>query len=147
MRIKISFLYPQYNIQLSAPVCEHRCHVIIVVFILIGIIRLYHIFVYDRPCTVCWEEADEADCENERQNISYRWHKENGIESEKEEINENITVERVKIKNEEGQKAIGKPIGNYITIDIKKLKIAQDEDIEKSAETLSKELTKILEKI
>ena len=42
-----------------------------------------------------------------------------GIESEKEEINENITVERVKITNEEGQKAIGKPIGNYITIDIK----------------------------
>jgi len=68
-----------------------------------------------------------------------------GIESEKEEINENITVERVKIKNEEGQKAIGKPIGNYITIDIKKLKIAQDEDIEKSAETLSNELTKILD--
>ena len=68
-----------------------------------------------------------------------------GIESEKEEINENITVERVKITNEEGQKAIGKPIGNYITIDIKKLKIAQDEDIEKSAETLSNELTKILD--
>ena len=68
-----------------------------------------------------------------------------GIESQKEEINENITVERVKIKNEEGQKAIGKPIGNYITIDIKKLKIAQDEDIEKSAETLSNELTKILD--
>ena len=68
-----------------------------------------------------------------------------GIESEKEEINENIIVERVKITNEEGQKAIGKPIGNYITIDIKKLKIAQDEDIEKSAETLSNELTKILD--
>ena len=43
----------------------------------------------------------------------------NGIESEKEEINENITVERVKITNEEGEKAIGKPQGNYITIDIK----------------------------
>ena len=68
----------------------------------------------------------------------------NGIESEKEEINENIAIERVKITNLEGQKAIGKPIGNYITIDIKKLKIAQDEDIEKSAEILSKELTKIL---
>ena len=68
-----------------------------------------------------------------------------GIESEKEEINENIAIERVKITNFEGQKAIGKPIGNYITIDIKKLKIAQDEDIEKSAETLSNELTKILD--
>lgn len=69
----------------------------------------------------------------------------NGIESEKEEINENIAIERVKITNLEGQKAIGKPIGNYITIDIKKLKIAQDEDIEKSAEILSKELIKILD--
>ena len=69
----------------------------------------------------------------------------NKIKSEKQEINENISVERVKITNAEGEKAIGKPIGNYITIDIKKLKIAQDEDIEKSAETLSNELTKILD--
>ena len=68
-----------------------------------------------------------------------------GIESEKEEINENISIERVKITNEEGEKAIGKPQGNYITIDIKKLKIAQDEDIEKSAETLSNELKKIID--
>ena len=69
----------------------------------------------------------------------------NGIESTKEEINENISVERVKITNEEGAKAIGKTQGNYITIDIKKLKIAQDEDIEKSAETLANELTKIID--
>lgn len=69
----------------------------------------------------------------------------NGIETEKEEINENISVERVKVTNEEGQNAIGKPIGNYITIDIKKLKVAQDEDIDKSAETLSNELKKIID--
>ena len=55
-----------------------------------------------------------------------------GIESTKEEINENIKVERVKIINEDGEKAIGKPVGNYITIDVKKLKIAQEEEIEKS---------------
>ena len=69
----------------------------------------------------------------------------NGIESEKEEINENISVERVKITNEEGEKAIGKPIGNYITMDIKQLRIAQDEDIEKSAEILSNEIKKVLD--
>lgn len=68
-----------------------------------------------------------------------------GIESEKEEINENIKVERVKITNENGEKAIGKPIGNYITIDVKKLKIAQDEDIEKAAEALSNELKKVVD--
>lgn len=48
-----------------------------------------------------------------------------GIESTKEEKGENIKIERVKIVNESGEKAIGKPIGNYITIDIKKLKIAR----------------------
>ena len=68
-----------------------------------------------------------------------------GIESEEEEINENIKIERVKITNEAGEKAIGKPIGNYVTIDIKKLKIAQDEEIEKAAEILSKELKKIVD--
>ena len=68
-----------------------------------------------------------------------------GIESEKEEINENIKVERVKITNENGEKAIGKPIGNYITIDVKKLKIAQDEDIEKAAETLANELKNVVD--
>ena len=48
-----------------------------------------------------------------------------GIESTKEEKDENIKIERVKIVKESGEKAIGKPIGNYITIDIKKLKIAR----------------------
>lgn len=48
-----------------------------------------------------------------------------GIESTKEEKDENIKIERVKIVNESGEKAIEKPIGNYITIDIKKLKIAR----------------------
>lgn len=68
-----------------------------------------------------------------------------GIESQKEEINENIKVERVKIVNEDGERAIGKPIGNYITIDIKKLKIAQDEDIQKASDVLSNELKNILD--
>ncbi len=68
-----------------------------------------------------------------------------GIESTKEEINENISVERVKIINENGEKAIGKPIGNYITIDIKNLKIAQKEEIEQAANTLTNELKNILE--
>lgn len=69
----------------------------------------------------------------------------NGIESEKDEIDTNISVERVRIINEEGEKAIGKPKGNYITIDIKKLKIAQDEEIQKASETLSSELKKVID--
>ena len=41
-----------------------------------------------------------------------------GIESTEEEINEKIKLSKVKITNENGEEAIGKPIGNYITIDI-----------------------------
>lgn len=68
-----------------------------------------------------------------------------GIETDQEEIDENIKVERVKITNENGQNAIGKPIGNYITIDIKKLKIAQEEELQKSADTLANELRKVID--
>ncbi len=67
-----------------------------------------------------------------------------GIETEKEDIDENLKVERVKITNENGEKAIGKPIGNYITIDIKKLKIAQEEELNKASELLTQELKKVI---
>lgn len=68
-----------------------------------------------------------------------------GIEVAEEEISENIRVERVKITNDNGAQAIGKPIGNYITIDIKKLKLAQENDILKASEVLSNELRTILD--
>ena len=68
-----------------------------------------------------------------------------GIESTKEDIDENIKIERVKITNENGQKAIGKPIGNYITIDVKKLKIAQENETQKASEALTNELRKIID--
>ena len=68
-----------------------------------------------------------------------------GIESTEEQINDNIRVSRVKITNQNGEHAIGKPIGNYITIDVKKLKVATDEDIQKAAETLTSELKRIID--
>ena len=68
-----------------------------------------------------------------------------GIESTEEEINENIKVSRVKIINQNGEQAIGKPVGNYITIDVKKLKLAGEEEIQKASETLSSELRKIID--
>lgn len=52
-----------------------------------------------------------------------------GIEVEEEKQDEKIQISRVKILNENGAQAIGKPIGDYITIDIQKLKLATDEDI------------------
>lgn len=68
-----------------------------------------------------------------------------GIKSEEEEINEKIKTYRVKVENNTGAEALNKPIGNYITIDIKKLKLATDEDIQVAAETLSKELKLLLD--
>ena len=70
----------------------------------------------------------------------------NGIETEKQEVNENLLLERVKIINEEGAKAIGKPEGEYITIDVKNLKIAREEEINLAGETLSNELVKLVDK-
>lgn len=67
-----------------------------------------------------------------------------GIKSEEEEVNDKIKTYRVKVENDVGAQAINKPIGNYITIDIKKLKLATDEDIQVAAETLSKELKVLL---
>ena len=69
-----------------------------------------------------------------------------GIETEEREINDNLKVSRVKITNKNGEQAIGKPIGTYITIDINKLRMAEEEDIEESAKILSEELRAIINK-
>ena len=42
-----------------------------------------------------------------------------GIESSEEKVDENIRISEVKILNSNGEKAIGKAIGSYVTIDIK----------------------------
>lgn len=68
-----------------------------------------------------------------------------GIESTEEEIDENIKVSRVKVSNENGEKAIGKPKGTYVTIDVKKLKIAGEDEIQKTSEVLTKELKTIID--
>ena len=69
-----------------------------------------------------------------------------GIESESKNISDKIKLEKVKITNENGEKSIGKPQGEYVTIDIKKLKIFQEEEIEEASDVLSKELKEILNK-
>ncbi len=69
-----------------------------------------------------------------------------GIETEEEEINDKIRTSRVKVVNDKGSEAIGKPIGNYITIDIKNLKIATTEDIQSFSEVLTKELKTLIQK-
>ena len=68
-----------------------------------------------------------------------------GVESTEEEINDNIKVSRVKITNSKGEEALGKPIGTYVTIDVKKLKMAGEEQSQKTSEVLTDELKKIVE--
>ena len=58
-----------------------------------------------------------------------------GIETE-ELQEENVKITRVEITNEDGAKAIGKPIGNYITLDVEGLKIASEEELNKASEKL-----------
>lgn len=69
-----------------------------------------------------------------------------GIETESLEEGENIKTNRVKIIDKQGEEAIGKPIGTYITIDIKKLKIAGDAEIQKASEIVTKELKQLINK-
>ena len=69
-----------------------------------------------------------------------------GIQTTQEDINENIKVDRVQITNQNGAQAIGKPMGNYITIDVKKLKIAGEDEIQKASEVVSNELRNLIDK-
>ena len=69
-----------------------------------------------------------------------------GIETEEEKVDEDIKITRVKVLNENGENAIGKKVGNYITIDINNLKIAGEGQIQKASEALTKELKELLKK-
>lgn len=69
-----------------------------------------------------------------------------GIETENIDEGENIKINRVKILDKQGEEAIGKPIGTYITIDIKKLKIAGNEEIQKASEVVTRELKELINK-
>ena len=69
-----------------------------------------------------------------------------GIQTEEVQISDTIKVTRVKIKSGEGAEALGKPIGDYITIDVKKMRSITLEEEEKIAQTLSEELKNIISK-
>lgn len=69
----------------------------------------------------------------------------NGIETEEKQHNDLIKSTKVKIVSPEGEQALGKPQGNYVTIDIKKLNIAGEEEIEQAAVALSEELKVLIE--
>ncbi len=68
-----------------------------------------------------------------------------GIECEEEKIDD-ILVTRVKIINEDGERALDKKRGNYITIDVKKINNITTEKEEKIVNVFSNELKEIIKK-
>ena len=68
-----------------------------------------------------------------------------GIETGVEEKDQ-IEISRVKILNEQGEKALAKPKGDYVTLDVKNIKTVDEEGIEKIAEILGDELREIIKK-
>lgn len=67
-----------------------------------------------------------------------------GIESEEKQISSSIHVYKVKVKDKQGEEALQKPIGSYVTIDVKKMKNILDEEKEKIAFTISSELQELI---
>ena len=69
-----------------------------------------------------------------------------GIKSENKKISDSINVYKVVVLDEEGANSIQKPIGTYVTIDVKKMKNIQDDEKEKIAYAVSSELQQIINK-
>lgn len=69
-----------------------------------------------------------------------------GIECNEEKPNDKVTITRVKILNENGEIALGKPAGEYITLDIAKVKYMEEESLEEASQILSKEIKKLVNK-
>lgn len=66
-----------------------------------------------------------------------------GIETEQK--GDDIRINTVKVTNESGARAIGKPVGTYITVDIKNFKIADDDKIQRASEVVTEELKKLID--
>lgn len=69
-----------------------------------------------------------------------------GITSEEIDVSETIKITRVEVENDEGAKAIQKPIGTYTTIDVKKMRNITEEEINKISSMMSEELKKLIKK-
>jgi len=66
-----------------------------------------------------------------------------GVEVQKVE-EDNYMITRVKVKNEIGEKKLGKPIGNYITIEVPALSKADQDLKDEISKTLAKELKSLI---
>lgn len=65
-----------------------------------------------------------------------------GIECEEEE-QYGVKITRVKVLNEEGEQALNKKKGNYITIDFKKVSNLEDKEKERYEDIISEEISAV----
>ena len=67
-----------------------------------------------------------------------------GVEVDEDQISEGVKVTRIKITDENGSRAMGKPIGTYITIEVKDLVDGEEERKAEAAKALTEELSKLI---
>ena len=68
-----------------------------------------------------------------------------GIKMQKEiKKEDNVEITRVEILDEKGEEALGKPKGTYITIDVDKINILTEDEIENISKILSQEIQKLV---
>lgn len=72
--------------------------------------------------------------------------KTDGIEVTEEQISDILKVTKVEVISEEGQNAIGKPIGTYTTLDIKNIRLLDDEEEDKIVEVLKSKIQELVDK-
>ena len=68
-----------------------------------------------------------------------------GLITDEKVIDSNIKVEKIEITSNQAEQILQKPKGTYITVDVKKLKLAGEDEIDKASETLAEELRKLLQ--
>lgn len=82
-------------------------------------------------------EAREFYCENNESREP------EGVESQTEEA-DGVFITRVRITNSQGEQALGKPVGNYVTLECPDLAAGDPDSAEKISRILAQELTKLL---
>ncbi|MBQ3407600.1 MAG: GPR endopeptidase [Clostridia bacterium] len=90
--------------------------------------------------------TDMADERNEFYKASNDLDKDiSGIKTSQFIENKHIRRNTIDVLNKNAEKAIGKPIGKYVTFDLEDLRYADEDEIEESASIIAKELKKIVD--
>lgn len=86
------------------------------------------------------ENKEMYDSENQGKKVEI-----SGVEVDTKKYSDDVSVTRIKITNEHGSRALSKPLGNYITLEVKGIIDGPDELKEKASEALSKELKRLIQ--